>query len=138
VEIAPCVVLGLNATYHTLGMPRPPFKIPVGPWTWFPDARNSRGGVFKGPLPPGGGDRTQCTFSPPSAETPNGYWKGYTPAGNGKPAITQRYNLNGDPISVRDAKPGPVPSSPIPPPILRIMGPVGTFIGMMTHSGPAH
>jgi RHS repeat-associated protein len=34
--------------------PTPPANIPGGPWTWYPDAGNSRGGVLRGPAVAGG------------------------------------------------------------------------------------
>jgi hypothetical protein len=80
-----------------------------------------------GPPPPEGGPRNTCTPAPPSPDYPEPYFKTYTPVQNG-PAIRQRYNMSGQPITIDEAH-GNL-RSPVPG-FLRLPLGIGIFLWVM-------
>ena len=81
--------------------PPPPSNLPGGPWTWSPDASNSRGGTWRDPA-----------GNSASWDDPGGHWDWWDPKGN--PRI--RYNRWGiclDPDEAHATPPGP-PRVPLP------------------------
>jgi RHS repeat-associated protein len=91
--------------------PPPPASIPGGPWKWFPDPSNSRGGTWRGL---GGSSATW--------DQPGGHWDCDDGLGN-----RQRYNKHGAPVTPEEAHSRPrdgFPRRPIPrwpnvgPPVL--------------------
>jgi RHS repeat-associated protein len=69
-----------------LQTPPPPSNIPGGPWTWYPDPQNSRGGTFQDP------NGNSANWDP------EGHWDVWDRQGN-----RQRYNRHGAPISPDEA-----------------------------------
>jgi RHS repeat-associated protein len=109
---------GLQGATPPAGTPYPS-NIPGGPWTWSPNPQNPRGGQWMGPPPPGGGQRSMCTYAPPGPNNPNPYWKTYNPpppgSSPGTPPVTQRYDMGGNPTTPEESHPGPSAASPAEP-----------------------
>ena len=80
----------------------PPEIISGGPWTWYPDTQNPRGGEFKGPLQQG--KREVCTYAPEGSVNNNKspYWKKTDLNGN-----KEWYSANGEPTTPGEVHPGP-------------------------------
>jgi RHS repeat-associated protein len=99
--------------------PMPPAGIPGGPWKWYPNPQNPRGGHFMGPKGLGG-RRPICTYAPPGSVNNNKdpYWKSMDDSGN-----TQRYDGNGNPITPGQAHPSPNPPPSGNPPTSIIITP---------------
>jgi RHS repeat-associated protein len=77
------------------GTPPPPAQIPGGPWTWYPDEKNSRGGTWQDSAGNSG-----------NWDDSGGHWDIWDCEGN-----RQRYNRHGAPISPDDAH-GPYKGPP--------------------------
>ncbi len=80
--------------------PEPPSNIPGGPWKWYPDPNNSRGGELRGPAAGKGGARPSLTWSRNPKDPTDGYWK-RTFRG-----LKQRYSSCGKEITAEEAHPG--------------------------------
>jgi uncharacterized protein RhaS with RHS repeats len=93
----------------------PPSNIPGGPFKFYRDSQNSRGGTFYGPKQPDG-TRAQCTYSPPGAIRGNNpdYFKS---GGNYYSADDPNYAT---PITQQQAKSPVAPPAQIP---IRIVNP---------------
>ena len=106
---------GLSPNVPPPGQLPPPENVPGGPWNWFPDSTNPRGGDFQGPKQPKG-PRARCTYAPPHTvnDNPEEYWKTTDPDTDEQ----QRWNRNGDPIPPETAHPSPQqkPNLPSVPP----------------------
>jgi hypothetical protein len=86
--------------------PPPPDRVPGGPWTWYDDPNNSRGGTYYGQANENG-VRPQASW-----DAEGGHWDVDNGQGN-----RQRYNWRGAPISAEEAHGeyrGP-PRIPLPP-----------------------
>jgi RHS repeat-associated protein len=95
IEVTANVVGGVPS-----GVVAPPDNVPNGPWQWNPNPQNPRGGNWMGPKQPKGG-RWTITFSPATRDQ-RAYWKS-----NGPDGSVQRYDENGNPMSVDQKQWGP-------------------------------
>ena len=91
-----------------------PNSIPGGPWE--PHPSPTRPGQFLGPKDPSGkGGRMQCQYVPPEGQGGTPGSKGYFKTNGPGQIGWQRYDLNGNPLTVEQAHRVPTPKIPTSP-----------------------